>query len=365
MRHSRHAVAGYLVALAGCAELHTDALPEGPDSGSAGAAVDSGPGADAGTIASSDSGASTDAGPAEAPDSGVGFTSNITADAGGTESQLLFAVVGDTRPPLPNDDSAYPTPIITQIYKDIQSLNPRPPIVIGTGDYQFTGIDLFSPAGTHQNSQLGAYNTARQQYSGVFWPAMGNHECDSLGEDNCGPGTLASAGGDPANFTVWMNLFIAPLGETTPYYARTVSAPDGSWTAKFIILALNYWSMTQQMWFASQLAGPSTTFTFVVHHEQSGASDGPASLPIVEQMEAGHETLSLVGHVHITQFNSLQPEAIVGNGGAPLDDMQTAYGFTLVAMQPDGSLQVTSYCSYGCAADAGPGPQVMSQFTLP
>ena len=324
-------------------------------------AGDAGPMLDAG--AAPDAGDAPDAGPT--PDGGMMPIGTLTADAGGTVPELLFAVVGDTRPPLPNDDGAYPTPIITKIFSDIESLSPRVPIVIGTGDYQFTGLDLLSPAGSHQQTQLGAYNMARQQFSGVFWPAMGNHECDSLGQDNCGPGTLASAGGDPANYTVWFSLFITPIGETTPYYSRTVSATDGSWSAKFIILALNYWSDAQETWFASQLAGPSTTYTFVVHHEQNGASDGPPSLATVEGMEAGHETLSLVGHSHIWQFTGSQPQVIVGNGGAPLDASGNVYGFTLVSRQPDGSIQGTNYCSYGCAADAGPTPQAVNQFNVP
>ena len=153
--------------------------------------------------------------------------------------------------------------------------------------------------------------------------------------------------------------------QSQPYYSRTVTATDGSWSAKFIVLALNYWSTAQQTWFANQLAGPATTYTFVVHHEQNGASDGPPSLATVESMEAGHETLSLVGHSHIWQFTSSQPQVIVGNGGAPLDASGNVYGFTLIARQADGSLEGTNYCSYDCPADAGPTPQAVDHFTVP
>ncbi len=42
--------------------------------------------------------------------------------SGGTLSQLLFAVVGDTRPPTLDDVSGYPTSQITKIYQDIAAL---------------------------------------------------------------------------------------------------------------------------------------------------------------------------------------------------------------------------------------------------
>jgi hypothetical protein len=321
---------------------------------------------DAGEPAGHDAGNTTeppDAG-SEPPDSGLvividadagtpaadaGFTSSITAD-GGTESQLYFAVVGDTRPAIPDDNGGYPTSIINQIYQDIESLNPRPPFVVGTGDYQFTIPGL---GGSAQQMQLGYYQAARMLYKGAFWPAMGNHECDSITGDQCGPGTF---NGDTDNYTVYKNLFLTPIGETNPYYSRRVTATDGSWSARFIIVALNYWNTAQETWLQQQLAGPATTFTFVIHHEDAAAG-APSALATVEQMEGGHETLSIVGHNHLWQYNSNVPEVIVGNGGAPLDASNQNYGYTLIRGQSDGSLQVAAY-DYQTN-------QVVNQFTIP
>ena len=65
------------------------------------------------------------------------ITGSVTA-SGGSISRLVFGVVGDTRPANSDDPSSYPTSIITKIFQDIQGLSPRPPFVLGTGDYQFS-----------------------------------------------------------------------------------------------------------------------------------------------------------------------------------------------------------------------------------
>src|SRR5947209_4916787 len=46
------------------------------------------------------------------------YTGSIGA-GGGSVSSLYFAVVGDTRPPNPDDTARYPTLIIDKIYSDI------------------------------------------------------------------------------------------------------------------------------------------------------------------------------------------------------------------------------------------------------
>src|SRR5450432_2735309 len=75
-----------------------------------------------------DSGGGTDVG------SGSGSGSGNVTSAG----DLLFAIVGDTRPPSPDDTSGYPTAIITKIYQDIEAENPKIPFAISTGDYMFS-----------------------------------------------------------------------------------------------------------------------------------------------------------------------------------------------------------------------------------
>src|SRR5207248_8875749 len=56
---------------------------------------------------------------------------------GGSISELRFAIVGDTRPPSPDDTANYPTPIITKIWQDIENESPRPEFAVSTGDYMF------------------------------------------------------------------------------------------------------------------------------------------------------------------------------------------------------------------------------------
>jgi hypothetical protein len=285
---------------------------------------------------------STDAGPSipKAP-----VTANLTADAGGTESVLYFAVVGDTRPPSEDDTSAYPTNIIQTIYQHIQSLTPAPPFVLSTGDYQYASVN-----GGQQQAQLGNYLAARNEYAGIDWPAMGNHECDGYTNSTCGfSGSQYPPPGITPNFNVWANLFLKPIGESTPNYVRTVKATDSSWTAKFIIVAPNFWdSSTQNAWLTQALS-VSTTYTFVVHHEDKGASSAPPALATIESLEAGKETLSIVGHSHQWRYNAATPELIVGNGGAPLDSHAYGYGFTLFTQQSNGSILVTPYESCSSA----------------
>jgi hypothetical protein len=311
------------------------------------------PPVDAGSPTLDAGSAATDAGPTPVDAGSPTFTSSITAHGGGTASQLFFAALGDTRPPLPGDDNGYPTAVITQIFADLQALSPSPPFVVGTGDYQYTLPGLGT---ADQQRQLGYYNTARMGYSGIFWPAMGNHECGlfaSSGQCNCFPGAsnsdaLCGAGKATENYTVWFDTFITPIGETVPYYSRIISATDGSWTAKFIFLAPNYWDATQQTWFQQQLAGPSTTYTFEIHHENSTASDAPAALATIESMDvAAHVTLSIVGHTHLWQHNAATAtapeEVICGNGGAPLDANYMSWGYTTFLRQTDGSIAVTAH----------------------
>ncbi len=265
-------------------------------------------------------------------------TSTIDPHDGGTESTLYFAVIGDTRPANIDDTPNYPTAIITKIFQDVEALSPRPPFVIGTGDYQFTSL-----TGGEQQTQLGYYQAARQLYSGVYWPAMGNHECDGYTNSNCGPGSSYPTPTVTANFTVWAGLFLQPIGESAPNYVRNVKAPDNSWTAKFIFAAPNYWNpSTQPQWFSSALAA-SSTYTFVIHHEDKGAPSAPASLSGIESAESGHETLSIVGHNHLWQHTSGSAQVIIGNGGAPLNASGQTYGYTLVTRQSDGSILVTAY----------------------
>ena len=50
----------------------------------------------------------------------------------------------------------------------------------------------------------------------------------------------------------------------------------------------------------------------------------------------------IAGHTHSYGHVPAYREIIVGNGGAPLTS-STNYGYVIIARQPDGTLQATSY----------------------
>jgi hypothetical protein len=263
-----------------------------------------------------------------------GVTSTI-GSTGGTESVLYFGVVGDTRPATEDDTAHYPTAIIGTIFNDLSGVTPQPPFVVSTGDYQFS-----NPNGAEAANQLKLYVAARGPYTGVQFPAMGNHECTGATASNCGSG---NANGLTNNYKEFMSQLLGPLQQTSPYYVIDVSATDSSWTAKFVFVAANAWDQTQATWFDTAMAQP-TTYTFVVRHESASANTAPGVTPS-EAIMANHPyTLAIVGHSHEYQHSKFShpKEVIIGNGGAPLALNQN-YGYAIIAQRTDGSLQVDMF----------------------
>jgi hypothetical protein len=245
----------------------------------------------------------------------------------------VFAVVGDTRPPSPDDTANYPTAIITKIYQDLEAENPKPAFVVGTGDYQFA-----STYGSEQQPQLLKYMAARAAFSGEFYPAMGNHECTGATASNCGAG---ASDGITKNMTDFISTMLQPISMTEPYYTQTFHSTDGSWSAKFVFVACNAWNSTQASWLDQQLA-VSSTYTFVVRHESvSAVSQTPCSQSQTI-IDAHPLTLLVVGHTHEYRHESYDKEIIVGNGGAPLTS-GTNYGYVIVERNSTGTLKVTAY----------------------
>jgi len=198
--------------------------------------------------------------------------------------------------------------------------------VIGTGDYMFSlGLD--------PQPQLNLYMQARAAFPGPFYPAMGNHECNSFTDGNC-------AGSPTVNMTDFETTMLGPIGETKPYYSRTFAASDGSWTAKLVVIACNAWDDTQLAWLQDQLVVP-TTYTFVVRHE--GVADLPGTPCSASQapIDANPLTLLVVGHTHEYAHDGSNKEIINGIGGAPLTS-GTNYGYTIVSRHGDGTLTVTT-----------------------
>jgi hypothetical protein len=248
-------------------------------------------------------------------------------------ADLVFAVVGDTRPSTEDDTAGYPTAIITKIYQDIASANPKPAFVVGTGDYQYA-----SPTGSTQQAQLNLYMGARSAFDGPFYSAMGNHECTGYTDSNCGTG---NPDGVTKNMTAFMTTMLGPINQTNPYYVENVAAPDNSWTAKFVFIACNAWTTAQGTWLTQTLAVP-TTYTFVVRHESAADMSEAECSASQTTVAANPLTLLIVGHTHEYSHEASDKEIINGIGGAPLDS-GVNYGYTLVSRNSDGSLTVATY----------------------
>ena len=250
-----------------------------------------------------------------------------------TSSDLVFAVVGDTRPSSIDDTTNYPTSIITKIFEDIQNASPKVQFAIGTGDYQYA-----STTGSEQAPQIAKYMTARAGFSGPFYPAMGNHECTGFTDSNCGTG---NTDGVTKNLTAFLSTMLGPISETKPYYVENVAASDSSWTAKLVFIACNAWDSTQASWLTQQLA-VSTTYTFVVRHESAADMSGTKCSASQTTVSAHPLTLLIVGHTHEYSHEASEKEIINGLGGAPLTS-GTNYGYTILTRNSDGTVTVTTY----------------------
>ena len=263
---------------------------------------------------------------------------------GGTLSRLYFSVVGDTRPPTPDDTAGYPSDVIGTIFTDMEQLSPRPPFALSTGDYIFANVD-----GTEAAPQFDLYLAARQHYSGTLFPALGNHECTGYTRSNCGPG---ADDGQPQNYRLFLSRMLGPLGIRLPYYTFDVRAADATWTAKFVVTAPNAWDAAQATWLETQLAR-NTTYTFVIRHEPAAADTAPGVIPSQAIMARHPLTLAISGHTH-TYRHSGAKEIIVGNGGAPATGGKN-FGFAVVSQRADGTLRVDMVDFTTGQADSGFG----------
>jgi hypothetical protein len=279
-------------------------------------------------------------GPGGPFDGGAPVTAMVGPN-GGTSSRLYFGIVGDTRPGGIDDTKGYPTAIIDKIYTDLEALSPRPPFVVGTGDYMFA-----SASGTQSTPQLDLYLAARAKYSGTTFAAMGNHECTGATASNCGAG---SANGVTNNYTAFLAKMLGPIGKTDPYYAIHVDATDGSWTSKTVFVAANAWSDAQAAWLEAELAKP-TTYTFLVRHESHSVTQAPGVRPAEQIMAKYPYTLSFVGHTHTYEHFSTSREVVIGNGGAPLTGSKN-YGFAIAQQRPDQAIEVDMLDYATLAAD--------------
>jgi hypothetical protein len=233
-----------------------------------------------------------------------------------------------------DDTAAYPADVITTIYAGIRALEPRPAMVLSTGDYVFASSP---PRGGESQAgpQFDIYLQARARFPGPLFPALGNHECTSATSSNCGPGGVD---GVTANYAAFLEKMLAPIGQAKPYYAVHVAASDATWTAKFLFVAANAWSTDQAAWLEGSLSKPST-YTFVVRHEPASATTAPGVTPSEAVMARHPYTLAIVGHVHTYAHDTETPrQVLVGNGGAPLSGKD--YGFAVFSQRADGAIEV-------------------------
>jgi hypothetical protein len=216
---------------------------------------------------------------------------------------------------------------------DVEAEQPHPPFAVTTGDYMFASVDH-----TEHGPQLDLYLGARAAYTGLSYPAMGNHECTGYTASNCGPNTTD---GVPPNYTVFLDKMVSPIMEGRPFFIERFAATDGSWTAKLVFVAANAWDAGQAEWLDNVLSEP-TTYTFVVRHEPSQSSTAPGVGPSDQIIITHPYTMLITGHTHTYKHIPAYRTIIVGNGGAPLTS-DTNYGYAIVARQADGNLAVTAY----------------------
>lgn len=256
---------------------------------------------------------------------------------GGRVPSLVFAVIGDSRPPAPDDVAHYPTQIVSQIYREIDALSPRPQFVVSTGDYLFA--DARKPLGQSlAPRQADAYFQASRAFHGQLFPSLGNHECGNRVSSNCCRGC---SDGLTANYQAFLAL-LARLGlpHDAPYYAVRLASSDPSrpWIAKFVLVAPNAWDDAQARWLERTLAEP-TTYTFIVRHEPDYDDDVcPGCGPSDAIIKRFPYTLILAGHEHTFRLVRPSREIVLGLGGAPLSTPADRPGYLVCAQRPDGAI---------------------------
>ncbi len=267
----------------------------------------------------------------------VGSTLPIRLDF--TLDKLDFAIVGDTRPPVKDGTKYYPTPIVAKIWQEVAKEVPTVPFAVTTGDYVFA-----SAYGSQGALQLDLYLTAQAHFARPVWHALGNHECTGATASNCGPG---GKDGITELYQSYLDKMVTPMGIGQPYYsiwytgAQVQGGTESPWTAKFVFIAANAWDYPQAAWLAKEMAKPST-YTFVMRHESSMATQAPGVKPSQNIIVQYPYTLLIVGHAHTFQYFEGKREVIVGNGGAPLT-ANINYGYVIARQRPDGAMQFTAF----------------------
>ncbi|MHB8417424.1 MAG: metallophosphoesterase [Myxococcales bacterium] len=308
---------------------------------------------DAGTedAGSKDAG-SKDAGVDDAGAGDSGFDAGSVADwngisfvlDGGQLASLDFGDVGDTRPPIYDDISQYPTQVITTIFQDLAGLSPALAFVVSSGDYMFADpLNLF---GNQAQAQAQLYVGAGQNFPRQVYPSMGNHECGwSNSNDNCFGQTT-----NP-NYNAYLQNILGGFGlpNQNPYFVVLFASADVTrpWSAKFIYIAPDWWDTsgdTQGIWLKAVLAEP-TTYTFLVRHQPTNNSAGAAGIAESDTLLQTYPfTIKLTGHSHSFMYDQTNREIINGVGGAALDTgYNGTFGYVVCRQRADMAIQCTLY----------------------
>jgi hypothetical protein len=239
---------------------------------------------------------------------------------GGAVDRLSFAVWGDSRPPQVNDTTGYPSAILSSIAQRANATDAE--FALTSGDY------MFANTASAVSGQVPLLLAAEQPFTKFIFRAMGNHECTGASASNCPNGT------ETPNVRAYL-MDLVPFTQT-PYYSFRVDTSLGM--AKFVVIAANAWSSTQQSWLDATLS-QATTYTFVVRHEALGNNQAPGAPPSDTIIAAHPLTLAFYGHTH--EYSHIAANHVIsGNGGAPLRISGAYYGFLHVTQRADGNIQV-------------------------
>jgi len=252
-----------------------------------------------------------------------GGTGEWIGPSGGQVDLLRFAVFGDVRPHNLDQDSGYPTGIVSQIFSQISSRSPQ--FVLGVGDW------MFASDYDHAANQLDQLLASEQAYSHFVFHALGNHECEGWTTSNCPNGHES--------------------GQVLAYFEKLWTFSDKTYVrfdvqtslgrAKFVIVAPNAWSDAQETWLTQTLDDP-TDYTFVVRHEPPSADTAPG-VPPSEAIIKSHSDITLILYGHYHEYRRISTnEVISGNGGAPLST-GGFFGYLYVEQLDDGTIQVTEH----------------------
>jgi len=303
---------------------------------------------------------------ASLPDGGEDYDGSVDHD-GGTVTLFKFGVYGDSRPPYLDE---FPGPAllyenITKIMKGLASKNVQ--FVFQVGDYMYCKGDQDS--GPCAETDLTHFLLAEGDggYKGPVFYLMGNHECHYKTE------VLCPNENETPNVNFYKSMLLSRDGKPHSWFDFNVNTSKGP--AHFIVGSPNTMPYglddggydgaffgPQADWLKT-VASEDAGYTFYLQHEpQADESDEGTCIgaaPLYHYMRAANQNVTayLYGHTHyykkLSKDDKGDPvanEAIIGNGGAPVDYCTKDGGSESDCRTVDGG---TKLCS--CSNEVGYG----------